>query len=48
MERLSVLSVLEDEQWFDLWSPTTILSSDQYRNTGRKRIFPALNLTSNH
>ncbi|PHJ24899.1 transmembrane protein [Cystoisospora suis] len=34
MERLSVLSVLEDEQWFDLWSPTTILSSDQYRNTG--------------
>ncbi|PFH35544.1 hypothetical protein BESB_051950 [Besnoitia besnoiti] len=33
MERLAVLAALEDEEWSDSWSPSEVLTGDQYRNS---------------
>ncbi|ESS36320.1 putative transmembrane protein [Toxoplasma gondii VEG] len=33
MRRLEVLAALEDEEWLDPWSPSAVLSGDQYRNS---------------
>ncbi|CBZ53984.1 conserved hypothetical protein [Neospora caninum Liverpool] len=33
MGRLEVLAALEDEEWLESWSPSAVLSGDQYRNS---------------